>query len=158
MNTTTNEILYTDGRDIVVTPTTFQVKGTHYRLLGITKHGLSVMRAVRLPGVIIMILGIILAGAGFSNLFPAQQIAVNGELVTANKLFLWIGIGLLAFGVFLIVIVKDRYAVRIATAEGEKNAVVSKKREYIAQIINALNRAFMLVDEKNSHLTKTTFL
>jgi hypothetical protein len=32
--------------------------------------------------------------------------------------------------------------VRISTAEGEKNAVVSNKKEYIAQIVNALDNAF----------------
>jgi len=45
-------------------------------------------------------------------------------------------------GLIVMVIVRERYAVRIATAEGEKNAVVSNKKEYIAQIVNALNEAF----------------
>jgi hypothetical protein len=39
-------------------------------------------------------------------------------------------------------LMKDRYAVRIATAAGEKNVLVSRKKEYIEQIVEALNRAF----------------
>ena len=53
------------------------------------------------------------------------------------------GRGALALiGIIVLAIVRERYAVRIATAEGEKNAVVSDKKEYISQIVNALNEAF----------------
>jgi len=38
---------------------------------------------------------------------------------------------------------KEKYAVRIFTAEGEKNVVVSQSREYISQIVDALNRAYL---------------
>jgi hypothetical protein len=45
---------------------------------------------------------------------------------------------------------REKYAVRIYTAEGEKNVVVSASREYISQIIDALNRAFLdLVKSKS---------
>ena len=36
----------------------------------------------------------------------------------------------------------ERYAVSITTAEGEKNVVISKRKEYITQIVHALNEAF----------------
>ena len=48
------------------------------------------------------------------------------------------------FEEFFVLLVRERYAVRIATAEGEKNAVVSEKKEYITQIVDALNEAFTL--------------
>ena len=38
--------------------------------------------------------------------------------------------------------IRQRYAVRIATAEGEKDVVVSSRKEYIQQIVDALNRAY----------------
>ena len=50
--------------------------------------------------------------------------------------------GVALLGLLILAIVRERYAVRIATAEGEKNAVVSDKKEYIAQIVNALDDAF----------------
>ena len=157
----TNEILYTDRQDIVVTPSTFQVKGMNYMLLGITKHGMAVIRPVRLPGIIILALGIAMAAMGYSNIVPSSifgDVEINGKLISSNTMFMWIGLGFVAIGALLIAVVKERYAVRIATAEGEKNAVVSNKREYINQIINALNRAFMVLDVKKSHMNKTLFL
>ena len=45
-------------------------------------------------------------------------------------------------GLLILTVERERYAVRIATAEGEKNAVVSEKKEYIAQIVEALNEVF----------------
>jgi len=36
---------------------------------------------------------------------------------------------------------REKYAVQIITAEGEKNVVISRSREYISKIEDALNRA-----------------
>ena len=53
--------------------------------------------------------------------------------------------GVLFFVIGLLILLKlrEKYAVRIFTAEGEKNVVVSQSREYISQIVDALNRAYM---------------
>jgi hypothetical protein len=63
-------------------------------------------------------------------------------IISSNTLALWVGIALAAIGIILLMLAKERYAVRIGTAEGEKNAVVSSKREYIAQIVDAVHSAF----------------
>jgi hypothetical protein len=156
-----NEVLYTDGQDIVVTPSTFQVKGNVYKLLGITKHGMAVIRPERWPGIILLFLGVVCTLLGVSGLIPTSLMAdveIGGKLITVNNLAIWVGAGVAILGVIVMMLVKQRYAVRIATAEGEKNVVVSKKQEYINQIINALNRAFMVVDVKKSHMSKTVYL
>jgi hypothetical protein len=140
-----DKVLYTDGRGITVTDSTFQVKNVSYRLNGITKHGLSTIEPERLPGILLAGIGILLGLFGMLKLIPNSLIAdtqINGTYYTANYLALWIGGGLLLLGLIVTAIVRERYAVRIATAEGEKNAVVSNKKEYIAQIVNALNEAF----------------
>lgn len=158
-----NEVLYTDGQDIVVTPVSFQVKGTDYKLLGITKHGMAVIRGVRWPGILILLLGMMISLLGTAGLIPASllsesDIVINGKFITANKLAIWAGLSLAIIGLLSVLLAKERYAVRIATAEGEKNVVVSKKQEYVNQIINALNRAFMVIDVKKSHMNKTVYL
>jgi len=140
-----DKVLYTDGRGITVTDSTFQVNKTSYLINGITKHGLFVMRPERLPGMLVLIVGFIVAVVGILNLIPASFIPdmeISGELVTANTVALWAGGALAVIGLLLVAIVRERYAVRIATAEGEKNAVVSDRKEYISQIVNALNEAF----------------
>jgi hypothetical protein len=67
---------------------------------------------------------------------------IQDQYVTANEVAMWAGGGVALIGLLVVAIVRERYAVRIATAEGEKNAVVSDKKEYISQIVNALNEAF----------------
>jgi hypothetical protein len=140
-----DKVIYTDGRGITITDSTFQVNKTSYRINGITKHGLMIIRPERLPGLLLLIVGFIVAIIGIVGLIPPSLIGsveVGGKLVGANILALWTGVGVALLGLLILAVVRERYAVRISTAEGEKNAVVSNKKEYIAQIVNALDNAF----------------
>lgn len=140
-----DKVLYTDGRGITVTDSTFQVKKVLYRINGITKHGLLIVRPERLPGMLLLVVGFIVAVIGILNLIPPSLIPdmqINDEYVTANTVAMWAGGAIALIGLLILAIVRERYAVRIATAEGEKNAVVSDRKEYIVQIVNALNEAF----------------
>jgi hypothetical protein len=140
-----DKVLYTDGRGITVTDSTFQVNKTSYNIEGITKHGLFVLRPERLPGLLLLIVGFLVAVVGILNLIPSSFIGdtqVNGETVSVNNVAIWAGGSLALIGLIILAVVRERYAVRIATAEGEKDAVVSDKKEYISQIVNALNEAF----------------
>ncbi len=51
---------------------------------------------------------------------------------------------------------KERYAVSITTAEGERNVVVSDRKEYITQIVHALNEAFFAKFDNTGSSIKTT--
>jgi hypothetical protein len=140
-----DKVIYTDGRGITVTDSIFQVNKTSYRLNGITKHGLMIIRPERVPGLLLLIVGFIVAMIGILNLIPASLIAdmqFGEELVSANNVAIWSGGAVAVIGLLILAIVRERYAVRIATAEGEKNAVVSDKKEYISQIVTALDDAF----------------
>lgn len=140
-----DKVLYTDGRGITVTDSTFQVNKTSYQIEGITKHGLFILRPERLPGMLLLIVGFVVAMVGILNLIPQSLIAdvqLRGETVNANVVALWAGVAVALIGLIILCVVRERYAVRISTAEGEKNAVVSSKKEYISQIVNALNDAF----------------
>lgn len=154
-----DKVLYTDGHDVVVTDSTFQVKKTEYRLNGITKYGLMTLRPDRLPGILIFTLGAILAICGILKVISPSMIndvLINGSYVSANTLALWAGIGLALLGILIMAVVRERYAVRIATAEGEKNAIVSHKKEYIAQIVDALNRAIAYIRVNTAPATSST--
>src|SRR5690606_3023014 len=107
--------------------------------------GLMIIRPERLPGLLLLIVGFLVAMVGILGLIPASLIGgmqIGNELVSANVVAMWAGAGVALLGLLILAIVRERYAVRIATAEGEKNAVVSNKKEYIAQIVNALDDAF----------------
>lgn len=140
-----DKVLYTDGRGITVTDSVLKVNTHSYSLNGISKHGLLIMRPDRIPGLLLLLVGFIVAVVGILNLIPPSFISdinLNKELVTANVVAIWAGGGLALIGVLILAITRERYAVRIATAEGEKNVVVSTQKEYISQIVNALNVAF----------------
>jgi hypothetical protein len=140
-----DKVLYTDGRGITVTDSTFQVNKTSYRLNGITKHGLFIMRPERLPGMLLLLVGFVVGIVGIMNLVPPSLVPdtqIKDQYVTGNEMAMWTGGALALIGILVLAIVRERYAVRISTAEGEKNAVVSDKKEYISQIVDALNEAF----------------
>lgn len=145
-----DKVIYTDGHDVVVTDSTLKVKSTSYRLNGITKAAFWTIRPDRWPGVLLMLIGIIAAVCGYLGLMPADwSVQTKSGLLDGNFIALWAGAGLFVIGVLMLILSKERYAVRIGTAEGEKNAVVSTKREYIAQIVDAVHTAFDLGQANN---------
>ena len=147
------KVIYTDGHDVTVTDTTLQVKNHEYKLNGVTKCGMMVLQPQRAPGIILLVIGIglIIAGA-MQAINPAwvPDTEIAGKLFTANTLALWIGGALALIGLLVLGMTRQRYAVRIATAEGEKDAVVSDKKEYIHQIVDAINQAVTYVRTQTS--------
>ena len=142
---TPDKVIYTDGRDVTVTDSALKVKSTSYKLSGITKVMMRTIHPDRWPGVLLLLLGLAAAVLGFLNMVPADMsLRTDSGMVDSNTLAIWVGIGLALIGIIILVSMHDRYAVRIGTAEGEKNAVVSRKREYIAQIVDAIHNAFDL--------------
>ncbi|HEY3401818.1 MAG TPA: DUF6232 family protein [Ohtaekwangia sp.] len=139
-----DKVLYTDGHDVIVTDETFQVKNHSYRLDGIIKHGLTILHPDRVPGIILIVLGSIIALTGLFGLIPSELLgnaSIGGDIYSANTIAQWLGGTFIILGLLALILVRERYAVRISTAEGEKNAVVSHHKEYIVQIVNALNQA-----------------
>jgi hypothetical protein len=143
-----DKVLYTDGRDVTVTETKLQVKNDAYELRGITKFGLFIRRPDRFPGMLLLITGLLLAvTGGFGLISPdvISDIQVGNDLVSANTVAVWLGVGFIVLGIIVMIAVKESYSVRISTAEGEKDAIVSNKKEYITQIVNALNRGISYI-------------
>jgi hypothetical protein len=146
-----DKVLYTDGRHVTITDTIFQVRNMSYQLKGITKHGLHIVKPFRLPGIILLVFGAFLLVGSLLDLLPVNLISpveLWGITFSGNAIMIGIGAGIVLISVLVIGLLRERYAVRIATAEGEKDVVVSHQKEYIAQIINALNKAFDFVRGK----------
>jgi hypothetical protein len=142
---TPDKVIYTDGRDVTVTDSTLKVKNTSYNLNGITKLSFWTIRPERWPGVLLLLLGLAAALLGFANMVPSDMnVRTDNGILSANSLAIWLGLALIFIGLISLIIARERYAVRIGTAEGEKNAIVSNKREYIAQIVDAVHSAFDL--------------
>ena len=139
-----DKVIYTDGHGVTVTDSNLKVNEKIYSLKGIIHHGLWTVRASRFPAIFLVVVGLAAAILGLLGIVSAflPDLVVNGDLFSSNTIALWLGIALLALGILWLVLARDKYAVRIATAEGEKNAVVSSKKEYISQIVSAINEAF----------------
>lgn len=137
------KVIYTDGRDVTVTDSILKVKNTSYQINGITKLRMWTIHPDRWPAVLLLLIGLAASVCGYLGYIPADlNLRTDNGVVTGNTLFLWGGAALAVIALLMLVFVHDRYAVRIATAEGEKNAIVSTKREYIQQIVDALNKSF----------------
>jgi hypothetical protein len=137
-----NKFLYSDGKEVFVTQSTLQTKKKLYRLKGITDFGLSVLRPNRIPGLIVFIIGATIAADGFLYFLPAsffESLSIPAAYSQSNIL-IPIGIFIAVIGLALMVLIRKRYAVRIETAEGKKDAVVSKRKEYVDLILNAMRK------------------
>lgn len=143
---TSKTLYYTDGHDVTITDSGFKVKNTLYQLNGITRHGFSIVPPHRAFYTALMALGMIVFTCGVLNFLPPawmHPVAFFGFLVGINSLVMTSGSVLFGVGLLGLFRLREKYAVRIFTAEGEKDVVVSQSREYISQIVNALNRAFL---------------
>jgi hypothetical protein len=143
----TEKILYyTDGHEVSITDAGFKVRKHLYNLDGITKHGLSVIYPPRVPFATLIVIGTALFICGAMNFIPTAwktYVNVFGFSFLTNSLIMIMGIIVFLTGLVVMLKMREKYAVRIATADGEKNVVVSASREYIKQIIDALNRAYL---------------
>lgn len=140
------KVYYTDGHDVTVTSVSLKVQNKEYRLPGITRHGLSTLKPSRAPGMFLFVIGMLVVVAGAYRLAPPgflQPLSVGSWRVTENEWAMIAGSLIALVGALSAALVKTKYAVRIATAEGENDVVVSKHREYIRQIIEGMNKAFV---------------
>jgi hypothetical protein len=160
-----DKILYTDGHDVLVTDSFLQVKNKSYNLTGITKHGLQTIRPHRGPAIFVFLLGVIIAVVGIMKAIPSTWMAdfkIGENYISANTVAIWAGLVFAALGLLVAFALKEKYAVRISTAEGIKDAVISTQKEYIRQIVNALNEAYQFLQMKvnpdsgftNTHYSK----
>lgn len=142
----TDKVYYTDGHEVVVTSSTLKVNNKEYRLPGITRHGLSTLKPQRAPGLLLFVIGMLVVVIGVYKLIPPGYISnvlILDRWVTVNDWAVVGGALIAAIGLLVAMLVKPKYAVHIATAEGEHDVVVSTHREYIRQIIEGLNKAFV---------------
>jgi len=140
-----DKVLYSDGSAVTVTERMLQVKKIGYDLKGITRYGMSILQPARVPWLIVITLGLVLVIAGSMGLVPDAWFAdryADDVLITSDLLAILIGIGLILTPIGVLLSLSERYAVSITTADGEHYVVVSKRKEYVNCIVNALNSAF----------------
>ena len=142
-----DEILYyTDGHQVMITNSFFKVKKSLYQLKGITRHGIYIIHPPRYIQLGLLLIGALVFISGSLNLVPESfgtSVDIMGVLIETHLFLMSLGLMLFAGGMLILWMMKDKYAVRIHTAEGEKDVVVSENKEYINMIVDALNRAYL---------------
>jgi hypothetical protein len=140
-----DKVLYTDGHEVTITDTRLQVKNQSYQLKGITRHGFQRIKPQRFPALAIILTGLLLCIVGYFNLVSVvytETYNFYGYTFSIDTLAILSGCLLMLTGVLIVGLIREKFAVRIETAEGEKDVVISTHQEYVLQIIQALNRAF----------------
>lgn len=77
-----------------------------------------------------------------SKLGPILFILLGLPFLLSKNVF-WIGLIIIALGIWWFISIKNLYAVRISTNAGEANSFITKNKQYAETIINALNEAII---------------
>jgi uncharacterized membrane protein len=143
---THEKVLYTDGHEVTVTESFFKVRKTMYQLKGIIHHDFLVIHPHRIPALLVMLVGALIIFLAVLHWLPINSMPdfrFFSVEINAKETAMVVGSVLLIVGTIILSRTKERYAIRLATAEGIRNVLVSKRKEYVTQILDALNRAFM---------------
>ena len=142
-----DNVLYTDGHGIKVTTSNFSTGNSSYRIDGILNAYMKLIRAQYAPALFLILIGFAGIIAGALHLIPdrlLEPFLVSGITVTINLISIILGALMLITGVVMLAARHDKYSVHIVTAEGEKDPVVSVKKDYVNQIVSALEYALRL--------------
>jgi len=140
-----DNVLYTDGHGIKVTTNNFHTGKTTYRIDGILNAHMKLIKAKYAPALFSILVGFAGILAGALHLIPdngIQPYSIAGMAV--NTIAIIIGAFLLIGGIIILSMQHDRYSVHIVTAEGEKDPIVSEKKDYVGQIVSAIEYALRL--------------
>ncbi|WP_315053186.1 DUF6232 family protein [Chryseobacterium indoltheticum] len=77
-----------------------------------------------------------------SRVTPILMMLIGIPFLFAGNVF-WIGLILIGLGILIVFNIKNEYTVRISTNAGEADSTISKDKEYIQKIVNALNDAMI---------------
>lgn len=139
-------LYFTDGRDVTITNSNFQVKNVNYPLEAIFSHRVSIVLPHRAPFTVLIVAGALVFLCGAFDFLPPNtnpSISFFGVPIIANAMVMVLGIAVMLLGMFVMFRLRDTYVVKVSTSTGEKTALVSHKREYVNQITDALNHAHL---------------
>lgn len=115
-----------ENGNVLVTGSRFVVDAQTYAMSNVTSVKTGIKPASKAVGVILILIGVICLAGG------------QGESTS----LMW-GAGLCLVGVLLYRSAKPTYSVVLNTAAGENQALISEDRNYIDEVVSALNNAII---------------
>ena len=128
------EQTFFSSENVTVTQARFIVDGQTYAMQGVTSVRRSLVQPSKLWPIITVLLGVIAVLVSF---------ALFSNSIGAGIVFLLIGAGFIAGGVFWFRSLKATHFVILNSASGESRALWSTNEPYIAQVVDALNNAII---------------
>lgn len=121
----TEEKTYLNQGNVVVTNTRVVIGGKTYAMTNVTSVSMAKQSSSILPPVIAITVGVIIAaivGGTFGNIIAVASI-IGGLVLLFTR--------------------KPNYVVKIGSASGESDALISNDQDYVQKIVNALNQAIV---------------
>ena len=137
-------VIYTDGHGTKVTTNEFITGNTTYLISGIMEARINQIKSSLVPAIALLVFGIIIIAAGFLHLLNSDDVVQfrAGDMnMTFDRIAGIVGFIFIVLGVIALVLRHKKYSVHIRTAEGEKDPLISRKKDYITQIVSAINTA-----------------
>ncbi|MFO7259374.1 MAG: DUF6232 family protein [Bacteroidota bacterium] len=142
--------VYTDGKKVTITGYSLRVGKRLFPLEDLVRYGVARISPTRLPSILFMSLGAGIAALQYLRLIPETVYywipvaRIAGYEVPQNILVFGTGALLFFVGAVSLIVVPTRYAVRITTNVGTMNVIVSRNRDYIERVVDAIGTALHL--------------
>ena len=137
-------VIYTDGHGTKVTTQEFITGNATYLIRGIMEARMNQIKTSLLPAITLLVLGTIAFIAGYFQLLNQEEVVQFriGEMnMTLDRIATLVGFVFIILGLIGLALRHKKYSVHIRTAEGEKDPLVSTKKDYVSQIVSAINTA-----------------
>lgn len=139
--------VYTDGKKVTITGYSLRVGKRLFPFEDLVRYGMARIAPTRLPSILFMSLGAAVAALEYFRLIPEDVyywvpvMRIAGYEVPQHLLVFSTGALLFFIGVVSMAVVPIRYAVRITNNMGTMNVIVSRRRDYIERIVDAIGTA-----------------
>jgi hypothetical protein len=130
----TSETIYYSDADVKITNARAVLTDKTYSISNITSVVAGQKPGNGMPGCAVMVVGVLIAAGVFEFRDP---------MVGSNLLLELISALVITTGFWLLLTVKPVYVVKIGSASGEKDALVSADRQYIQRVVAAINEAII---------------
>jgi len=137
-------ILYSNGKNVIVTSREFIVDSARYLLKSINNVSLHFVKHYKYPPLTFIIAGILSIITGVAGLFhnvQLEEMYIGNILITTDRLLIIIGGIILLLGLLWLSILHNEYVVIISTEDGVRNPISGRKKEEVVKIVAALTNA-----------------
>lgn len=136
------QILYIDENGVSVTRYTLKTKRNSYPLREIRKPVLSVVQPKRVFAILAVMWGMVLLTSNYVNATTPELIPAFDFTGNVFSTF-YSGVALIVIGLLALLLMRERYVLQILTTKGQKNVLVSSRRDYIYTIMHTLRTAML---------------